>query len=100
MTAERSARQRELLTPHLAASDAVITTAAVPGRQAPVLVDAAVVELNHASATARALSPQATLDRGYAVVRRPDGSVVRAVADASGELRVRVADGEFAAVVP
>jgi proton-translocating NAD(P)+ transhydrogenase subunit alpha len=44
MTEERAARQRELLTPHLAASDAVITTAAVPGRQAPLLVDTAMVE--------------------------------------------------------
>jgi H+-translocating NAD(P) transhydrogenase subunit alpha len=44
MTEDRAARQRELLTPFLAASDAVITTAAVPGRQAPVLVDTAMVE--------------------------------------------------------
>ncbi len=43
MTEERAARQRELLTPHLAASDAVITTAAVPGRRAPLLVDEAMV---------------------------------------------------------
>jgi NAD(P) transhydrogenase subunit alpha len=43
MTEERSARQRELLTPYLAASDAVITTAAVPGRRAPMLVDTAMV---------------------------------------------------------
>jgi NAD(P) transhydrogenase subunit alpha len=44
MTDDRAARQRELLTPYLAASDAVITTAAVPGRQAPMLVDTAMVE--------------------------------------------------------
>ena len=44
MTEDRAARQRELLTPFLAASDAVITTAAVPGRQAPTLVDTAMVE--------------------------------------------------------
>jgi NAD(P) transhydrogenase subunit alpha len=44
MTEERAARQRELLTPYLAESDAVITTAAVPGRQAPLLVDRAMVE--------------------------------------------------------
>jgi H+-translocating NAD(P) transhydrogenase subunit alpha len=44
MTEERAARQRELLTPVLAASDAVITTAAVPGRKAPLLVDTAMVE--------------------------------------------------------
>jgi NAD(P) transhydrogenase subunit alpha len=38
MTEDRSARQRELLAPYIAAADAVITTAAVPGRQAPLLV--------------------------------------------------------------
>ena len=44
MTEGRAQRQRELLTPYLAASDAVITTAAVPGRAAPLLVSAAMVE--------------------------------------------------------
>jgi NAD(P) transhydrogenase subunit alpha len=38
MTEERAAKQRELLTPYLAAADVVITTAAVPGRAAPRLV--------------------------------------------------------------
>lgn len=36
--AERAARQRELLAPHVAAADVLITTAAVPGRPAPLLV--------------------------------------------------------------
>lgn len=40
MTADRAARQRELLAPHVHAADVVITTAAVPGRRAPVLVTA------------------------------------------------------------
>jgi len=44
MTEERSARQRELLTPYIADSDAVITTAAVPGRAAPLLVTRSMVE--------------------------------------------------------
>ncbi|MFD1947296.1 NAD(P) transhydrogenase subunit alpha [Nocardioides aestuarii] len=44
MTEDRAARQRELLTPYIAAADALITTAAVPGRQAPMLVTAAMVE--------------------------------------------------------
>jgi exodeoxyribonuclease VII large subunit len=52
-------------------------------------------DLEHVRARVRALSPQATLERGYAVVRRTDGSVVRAPADAVGPLRVRVAGGEF-----
>ena len=38
MTEERADRQRELLAPFVAAADILITTAAVPGRTAPVLV--------------------------------------------------------------
>ena len=44
MTEDRAARQRELLAPYIAAADALITTAAVPGRQAPMLVTADMVE--------------------------------------------------------
>jgi exodeoxyribonuclease VII large subunit len=55
-------------------------------------------DLVHVRARVRALSPQATLERGYAVVRRADGAVVRSPAEAVGALRVRVAGGEFAAV--
>ncbi len=40
----RAARQRELLTPYVGASDAVITTAAVPGRPAPLLLTTPMVE--------------------------------------------------------
>ncbi len=43
MTEERAQRQRELLTPHIAASDVVITTASVPGRRAPLLVTSEMV---------------------------------------------------------
>ena len=38
MTENRAALQRDLLTPYVAKSDAVITTAAIPGRAAPLLV--------------------------------------------------------------
>ena len=38
MSEDRAERQQQLLAPYLAESDAVITTAAVPGRQAPLLV--------------------------------------------------------------
>ena len=44
MTEDRAARQRELLTPYIADADALITTAAVPGRTAPVLVTREMVE--------------------------------------------------------
>jgi exodeoxyribonuclease VII large subunit len=62
------------------------------------LLGAARADLEHVRARIRSLSPQATLDRGYAVVRRADGTVVRAPGDATGPLRVRVAGGEFDAV--
>ncbi len=44
MTEDRAARQRDLLTPYIANADALITTAAVPGRQAPMLVTREMVE--------------------------------------------------------
>ena len=43
MTEERANKQRELLTPYIAAADVLITTAAVPGRTAPRLVTAAMI---------------------------------------------------------
>jgi exodeoxyribonuclease VII large subunit len=65
-------------------------------------IDRADTELHHVLARLRALSPAATLDRGYAVVQRlVDGSVLRDPADApSGDdLRIRVARGELTARV-
>lgn len=58
-------------------------------------------ELAALSSQVRALSPQATLDRGYAVLQRPDSSVVRRAATlAPGDpLSARVADGRFTVVV-
>jgi NAD(P) transhydrogenase subunit alpha len=38
LTADRGAHQRQLLAPHVAEADVLITTAAVPGRRAPLLV--------------------------------------------------------------
>ena len=57
-------------------------------------------DLSHTLARVVALSPQATLDRGYAVVQQPDGSVVRAADEVVlGEtLRVRLAQGEIRVV--
>lgn len=61
------------------------------------LLDRADSELTHTRARVVALSPAATLQRGYAVLQRGDGSVVRAAGEVgAGEaLRARVADGEF-----
>jgi NAD(P) transhydrogenase subunit alpha len=43
MTEDRAAKQLELLAPHVAEADALITTASVPGRRAPMLVTAEMV---------------------------------------------------------
>ncbi|MFF4956865.1 exodeoxyribonuclease VII large subunit [Streptomyces sp. NPDC001222] len=61
------------------------------------LLDRADSELAHTHARVLALSPAATLRRGYAVLQRADGNVVRSPEDvAAGEtLRARVAEGEF-----
>jgi exodeoxyribonuclease VII large subunit len=57
--------------------------------------------LTAAARTLNAVSPLATLERGYAIVTRPDGSVVRAARDvAPGDaVRARLAAGTFAATV-
>ncbi len=44
MTEDRAQRQKDALAPYIANADALITTAAVPGRRAPQLVTAAMVE--------------------------------------------------------
>ena len=58
-------------------------------------------DLAHLRARARALSPLATLDRGYAVVVGPGGDLVRAADQlhAGDEVRVRVSTGHFRADV-
>lgn len=75
---------------------------ALAGRSRRVLghlLDRADSELAHTRARVLALSPAATLERGYAVLQRADGHVVRDPSDAgaAGEtLRARVSGGEFA----
>ncbi len=64
-------------------------------------VDRAGDNLAHTRARVRALSPAATLERGYAVLQDADDHVVRRAADVSpGDvLRARVAEGELAVEV-
>jgi len=54
-------------------------------------------ELTHTRARVVALSPAATLQRGYAVLQREDGTVIRAADETSegDKLRARVSEGEF-----
>ncbi|MFY1700460.1 exodeoxyribonuclease VII large subunit [Micromonospora sp. WMMA1923] len=71
------------------------------GRSLDHRLTAAGEDLRHTLARLRALSPAATLDRGYAIVQRADGHVVRAATEVAGgdPLRVRLAEGEIAATV-
>ncbi len=46
--------------------------------------------IGHLRVQARAISPQATLDRGYAVVRRANGAIVRDAADLTPDELVRL----------
>jgi exodeoxyribonuclease VII large subunit len=64
-----------------------------------VLLDQGTLTLEHLKTQVRSLSPQQTLDRGYSVVRTPEGKVL---ADAknvkSGQkLSIRLAKGDFGA---
>jgi exodeoxyribonuclease VII large subunit len=62
-------------------------------------LDRAQDEVVYSRAQVRSLSPAATLDRGYAVVRMADGSVVRdaQTVDVGATLRINVSSGEFSA---
>lgn len=92
------ARPETLVDPH----EQALHRAVARGRG---VLDVALAQASTATARlagqVRALSPAATLERGYAVVQRADGAVVRDPADVSpGDgLRVRVAAGELAAQV-
>jgi exodeoxyribonuclease VII large subunit len=79
----------------------VTSAAADLPRLGAARVAAARSALDASSAALAVLGPNATLERGYAIVRRTDGSIVRDPAEApSGSpLRIRVAKGDIAATV-
>ncbi|GAA1005636.1 exodeoxyribonuclease VII large subunit [Nocardiopsis tropica] len=70
-------------------------------RSLTLSLDRAGEGLGHTRARLHALSPATTLARGYAVVQRPDGSVVRSAAepDVGESLRVRFAEDSLTATV-
>jgi exodeoxyribonuclease VII large subunit len=67
------------------------------GRCMGQLLDRAADNLGHQLARVRALSPMATLERGYAVVQKVDGTVVHdpAQVHVGEQLEARVAAGRF-----
>jgi exodeoxyribonuclease VII large subunit len=62
-------------------------------------IDAGINDIGHLAARVRALSPAATLDRGYAIVMAPSGVIVRSPQEVTpgDRLDIRVAGGRFAA---
>ncbi|MGQ0632234.1 MAG: exodeoxyribonuclease VII large subunit [Sporichthyaceae bacterium] len=79
--------------------EAVTALAARSRRCLLHLLDRAGDDLAHRRDRVRALSPAATLERGYAVVQQSDGAVVRdpATVNDGTSLRIRVAGGTLAA---
>jgi exodeoxyribonuclease VII large subunit len=69
-------------------------------RAPPLTLERRRAVLEHAAGRLRALSPQATLGRGYAIVRREGALVREAAALARGDrVDVQLAEGSFAASV-
>ena len=64
-------------------------------------LDRAANDLGHQLARVRALSPLATLSRGYAVLQDAEGHVVTSIGQVGTDqaVQVRVADGRIGAVV-
>lgn len=88
------ARPEAVLTPHRSA----LADLSRRLRQAPVLrLEADARDLAHLRARLRALSPGATLERGYAIVSKVDGTIVRDRLDVASQelLHVRVHRGDF-----
>jgi len=95
--------------PSLARPDALVEQRAIDvaalheraGRCLAHRLDRAGTELEHTLARLRALSPAATLQRGYAIVHGPDGAVLRDAAEVTDgdPLRIRLAAGTLGARV-
>ena len=109
VTRARLERERALMAGVPDRLTAVISTALARGRtdvssqrvrieqRVFARIDAARLDLGHVRARVAALSPHATLERGYAVVIGADGRAVRDPAEALGALTVYVAQGSFTA---
>ena len=93
-----------LARPHVMTDERAADVAALrqrAGRHLRHRLEVAEGDLRHTLARVRAVSPAATMHRGYAIVQRADGHVVRAASEvvAGDPVRVRLAEGELAATV-
>src|SRR4051794_26422875 len=77
LSADRAVRQQELLAPYVAAADVLVTTAAIPGRPAPLLVTTAML-----------------------AGMKPGSVVVDLAADSGGNVEGSVAGEDLAVEVP
>ena len=95
----RSRESRDPRSPRATAATEDRLASALP-HLAALAVGSRGAALNQAGAALAVLGPQATLERGYGIVRRAsDDAIVRDPAEVSGgsRLRIRVARGEFPA---
>jgi NAD(P) transhydrogenase subunit alpha len=74
LSAETLAKQREVLASHLRHADVIVTTAAIPGKKAPILVDAATVQRMRRGAVIVDLAVESG---GNCELSEPDREVVR-----------------------
>ncbi|MET7638257.1 exodeoxyribonuclease VII large subunit [Streptomyces sp. NPDC005438] len=101
---EEWAGRRVLAEPYVLVEGREAEVTELLGRSRRMLghrLDRAADDLEHTRARVVALSPRATLRRGYAVLRDEDGAVVREAGevDAGQTLRALVAEGEFRVTV-
>lgn len=82
---EKQRRQVELLVPHIANSDVVVTTALIPGRRAPLLISEEAVEaMGHGSIIIDMAAPNG----GNCAVTEPGEIVVRHGVEVHGPLNI------------
>jgi exodeoxyribonuclease VII large subunit len=93
----RSRRSVLLLTER--AADVVITQKQRMRSSIHTMIDRHSRDLDHMHARLRTLSPQATLDRGYAIALSEDGQIIRDAARVAtgAQVEIRVAVGRFRA---
>ena len=101
----RDVRSRPVLAePRAGLLDRAVAVDALRDRARRVIrhgIDRAETDLGHGLARVRGLSPLATLQRGYAVVQRPDGAVLTDATQVStgDQIDIRLAEGRLGALI-
>ena len=82
---EKAKQQTELLVPHIASADVVITTALIPGRRAPILITEKAVE---AMKPGSVIIDMAAPNGGNCVLTDPGATVIRHQVEIHGPLNL------------